>query len=56
MKKLLQKFETSMFAVVFAEAGEFKTAQEIMLKKEDYETEKPPFNKKLEGAKTLRAN
>jgi hypothetical protein len=29
MKKLLQRFETSMMAVVFAEAGEFDAALQI---------------------------
>jgi hypothetical protein len=37
MKKLLRKFETSMMAAAFAEAGEFETACRILTEAKENE-------------------
>jgi hypothetical protein len=55
MKKLLQKFETLMMAVAFAEAGEFEAARQIAVE-EDCEAGKLILSKTAEGRKALSAN
>jgi hypothetical protein len=45
-----------MLAVAFAEAGEFQTAQQIMIEEENHEAEKLTLSKKMEGRKALGAN
>jgi hypothetical protein len=56
MKKLLKKFETSMMAVAFAEAGEFETARQIMTEDEDRKTGRPTLHKRATERKILRAD
>ena len=38
LRKLLKRFEDEMAAVAFAEAGEFRTAREILNNTHGYET------------------
>ena len=56
MKTLLRKFETTMVAATFAEAGEFETARQIM--KEDRKSDRPSTYdyKRPAARKELRAD
>jgi hypothetical protein len=55
MKKLLKKFERSMMAVAFAEAGEFETARQIITE-EERKTDRPHLHKRAMKGKVLRAD
>jgi hypothetical protein len=56
MKKLLKKFETSMMAVAFAEAGEFETARQIITEEEERKTGRPTLHKGATEKEVLRAD
>jgi hypothetical protein len=56
MKKLLKKFESSMVAVAFAEAGEFETARQIIAEEEERKTDRPNLNNRATQRKVLRAD
>jgi hypothetical protein len=56
MKKLLKKFETSMMAVTFAEAGEFETARQILTEEEEHGTDRPILHGRTVERKKLRAD
>jgi len=51
MKSLLKKFEKTMVAATFAEAGEFETARQIMkedrARKNDRPTQRPAARKQM---------
>jgi len=56
MKKLLKKFETTMMAAAFAEAGEFETAREIMNEDKPRKTDRPTIHKRVSERKEIRAD
>lgn len=58
MKKLLEKFETAMAAVAFAEAGEFDTARRILEEDKPRKTDRPSIYKhqRVAQRKEVRAD
>ncbi len=58
MKKILRKFETSMMAAAFAEAGEFETACRILTEAEENEerrTARPALHERAAQGTVLKA-
>lgn len=55
MKKLLRKFEATMMAIAFAEAGEVETARELLNEDKPRKTDRPAKYKREGKRKQLRA-
>ncbi len=58
MKSLLRKFEATMVAATFAEAGEFETARQIMKEDTLRKSDRPAtrYRKRPAARKELRAS
>jgi hypothetical protein len=58
MKNLLKKFENTMMAVAFAEAGEFDTARQILNEDRPKKIDRPRIRreKRVSKRKELRAD
>ncbi|MBF0558128.1 MAG: hypothetical protein HQL08_05060 [Nitrospirae bacterium] len=57
MKRLLERFETSMMAAAFAEEGEFETARQILKESGPRKTSRPDLStrQKPQNRTELRA-
>lgn len=56
MKRLLKKFEATMMAIAFAEAGEVETARELLNEDKPRKTDRPSQHKRVSKRKELRAD
>jgi hypothetical protein len=56
MKKLITKFESTMMAIAFAEAGEFETAREMLREDKPRKNDRPRTYRRPSQRPTLRAD
>lgn len=56
MKTLLKKFEKTMVAAAFAEAGEFETARQIMNEDRVRKQDRPSQHQRPTARKEMRAD
>lgn len=56
MKQFLKKFESTMMAVAFAEAGEFDTARQLLNEDKPRKTDRPKKYTRPTERPTLRAD